>query len=315
MTILFEPKHYNPHATLGLHTTDQTQTIRLWRPGADKIYLEVLGEIVGAEKVHESWVFEYTPKTKLSPKDYRIFHQNGQLAHDPYAFLPTIGEMDTFLFNKGCHYNLYSVLGANVRQIQGVEGTQFAVWAPNAASVSVVGDFNNWDGRIFPMRSMGTSGIWEIFMPEIKTGQKYKYEIHTREGYLRLKSDPVAFYSELRPQTASIVFDVNQYQWNDSAWMQERPKKTLNCPMNIYEIHLGSWRHYGEEFPNYREIAIDLAKYCNDMGFTHVELLPIMEHPLDESWAYQVTGFFAVPSRYGTPTDFQFVVDHFHQQN
>lgn len=313
MTTFFEPKHYNPHALLGLHKTNQTQIIRLWRPGADKIYLEVLGEIVQAEKMDENGLFEYALKTPISPADYRIFHQNGQLAHDPYSFLPTIGEMDTFLFNKGCHYNLYAILGANVCKIQGIEGTQFAVWAPNAASVSLVGDFNNWDGRLLPMRSMGASGIWEIFMPEIKTGQKYKYEIHTKEGYLRLKSDPFAFYSELRPQTASIVFDISQYQWNDAAWMQARPQKTLDRPINIYEIHLGSWRHYGGEFPNYREIAIDLAKYCNDMGFNFVELLPIMEHPLDESWGYQVSGFFSVTSRYGTPTDFQFFVDHLHQ--
>jgi 1,4-alpha-glucan branching enzyme len=213
-----------------------------------------------------------------------------------------IGELDTFLFNKGCHYELYHILGAHVT----LQGTRFAVWAPNAQSVSLVGDFNHWDGRTHPMQCLGVSGIWSIFVPGLGPGEKYKYEIRTREGSLRIKSDPFAFSQELRPCTASIVADLN-YPWKHSY-------RSLG-PMNVYEVHLGSWKHYGKEFPNYREIAIDLAKYCEQMGFTHVELLPIMEHPLDESWGYQVTGFFAPTSRYGTPADFQFLVDHLHSRN
>lgn len=298
LALLVEGRHHDPHHFLGLHG----QVIRLWRPGAEKIYLEVKGEIVEAEKVGADGLFEYTVKEPITGADYRIYHQSGLLASDPYAQLPTVGEMDAFLFNKGCHYNLYSVLGANVKET----GIQFAVWAPNASGVSLVADFNHFNGRMNPMRSMGASGIWELFVPGLKQGEKYKFEIRTKEGYLRIKSDPMAFYSELRPLTASIAYDVNNYPW--------RPWTPKTGPMNIYEMHLGSWKNYGTEFPNYREIALDLAAYCKEMGFTHVELLPVMEHPLDESWGYQVTGFFAVTSRYGTPTDFQFFVDHLHSE-
>lgn len=307
LVLLAEGRHHDPHHFLGLHETLSGQVIRLWRPGGNQISLEVLGKIVEAEKISELGLFEYTPKEKLKPNDYRIYHQSGLLAHDPYAQRPFIGEVDTFLFNQGRHYNLYSVLGANIKEA----GTQFGVWAPNARGVSLISDFNHWDGCVCPMRSLGVSGIWELFVPGIGQGEKYKFEIRTREGYLRIKSDPVAFYSELRPLTASVVYDVNAYPWRDAAWRE----RSLNTPINIYEVHLGSWKSYDKaEFPNYREIGMDLAKYCKEMGFTHVELMPIMEHPLDESWGYQVTGFFAVTSRYGTPADFQFFVDHLHQE-
>ncbi|PIS03225.1 MAG: 1,4-alpha-glucan branching enzyme [Chlamydiae bacterium CG10_big_fil_rev_8_21_14_0_10_42_34] len=306
LALLAEGRHHNPHHFLGLHETPNGQVIRLWRPGAKEIYLEVLGQIVQATQVASVGLFEYALSTKIQPNDYRIYHLKGMLAHDPYASLPTFGEMDAFLFNKGCHYKLYTVLGSNVKET----GTQFAVWAPSARSVSLVGDFNDWDGRICPMRSMGASGVWEIFIPGLAQGERYKFEIRTREGFLRIKSDPMAFYSELRPKTASVTYNVDDYQWKDANWK----KGALNQPMNVYEVHLGSWRQYGTEFPNYRQIAVDLAKYCKEMGFTHVELLPVMEHPLDESWGYQVTGFFAATSRFGTPTDFQFFVDHMHQE-
>lgn len=315
--LLAEGRHHNPHAFLGLHETPQGQVIRLWRPRveqvAERIHLEVLGEIAEAARVDERGLFAYSPKRKIGFSDYRVYQQNGLLAHDPYAFWPGIGEMDAFLFNKGCHYELYAMLGANVKRLQGVQGVQFAVWAPNARGVSLVADFNRWDGRLCPMRSMGASGVWELFVPGLKEGEKYKFEIQAREGYVRIKSDPVAFYSELRPKTASVVFDVNAFAWNDAVWMAERARQSLNRPMNIYEVHLGSWRYFGTEFPNYRQIAAELAAYCKEMGFSHVELLPVMEHPLDESWGYQVTGFFAATSRYGNPADFQFFVDHMHQ--
>ncbi len=276
LALLVEGRHYDPHHFLGLHETPSGQVIRLWRPGAEKIYLEVLGEIVEAERVGDQGLFEAVPKRKISSQDYRIYHTSGSLAHDPYACLPTLGEMDAFLFNKGCHYNLYSVLGANLRE----GGTQFAVWAPNARGVSLIADFNHWDGRMTPMRSMGASGIWELFVPGIQEGEKYKFEIRTKEGYVRVKTDPVGFETELRPMTASIVADLNKYQWRDQEWK----KPSINGPINVYEMHLGSWRYFGKEFPNYREIALDLAKYCREMGYTHVELLPIMEHPLDEAF-------------------------------
>lgn len=310
---LAESRHHDPHHILGLHEKGGRQVIRLWRPGGEKIYLEVLGKVVEAERVNERGVFEYALPQKIALTDYKIYHQNGLLAHDPYVFLPTIGEIDTFLFNKGCHYELYQMLGANLKTFQGVSGTQFAVWAPNAKGVCLVGDFNHWDGRVSPMRSMGGSGVWELFVPGLVQGEKYKFEIHTAEGYVRVKSDPMAYFSELRPLTASVIFNVDDYSWNDGAWMSSRKSQSLNRPLNVYEVHLGSWRSYGVEFPNYRQIGVDLAKYCNEMGFTHVELMPVMEHPLDESWGYQVTGFYAATSRYGTPKDFQFFVDHLHQ--
>ncbi len=300
---------HDPHAHFGLHG----QTIRLWRPGAEQIHLEVCGQIVEAKKEGEEGVFTYTADRKIGPADYRVYHRNGLLARDPYAFLPTIGEMDLFLFNKGCHYELYQVLGANLGVYQGVRGIRFALWAPNAKSVFLISDFNHFDGRVNPMRSMGVSGVWELFVPGLLEGEKYKFEIHTREGYVRVKSDPVAFYSELRPHTASVAADVNAYVWNDQEWMETRSQSTLDRPMLIYEVHLGSWRSYESAFPHYRQLARDLAQYCQEMHFTHVELLPVMEHPLDESWGYQVTGFFSTTSRYGTVADFQFFVDHLHR--
>lgn len=304
---------YDPHHYLGLH--EGGKVIRLWRPGASETYLEVDGKSVQAEKISSEGLFVYRPPKPLTEKDYRVYHASGLLAADPYAFQNLLGDIDFFLFNKGVHYNAYEILGAHPVDFQGVQGTRFTVWAPNARRVSLVGDFNHWDGRVNPMRIRSVSGIWEIFIPGIGAGERYKYEILTKEGHIRLKSDPYGNYFELRPKSASIVAELDRFAWSDAKWMQERGKKTLNGPMNIYEMHLGSWRSYGKEFPSYREVAVDLAKYCIEMGFTHVELLPVMEHPLDESWGYQVTGFFATTSRYGTPEDFQYFVDVLHQNN
>ncbi|MDE3045733.1 MAG: 1,4-alpha-glucan branching protein GlgB [Verrucomicrobiota bacterium] len=311
---LLEQREHNPHHFLGLHETVSGQVIRLWRPGASEVHLEVKGQIVGAKPIDEHGLFAFEPSEKIKRTDYRIYHTDGSLGHDPYAFWPLVGEMDAYLFNAGCHYQLYRVLGANFREAEGVEGVHFAVWAPNARSVSLVADFNHWDGRISPMRCMGASGIWELFIPGLKEGTKYKFEVRSKDGMLRIKSDPHAFFSELRPQTASVVSQVYTHAWKDAEWMEDRKKESLNRPMNVYEMHLGSWRNYGTEFASFRKIAVDLAEYCEEMGFTHVELLPVMEHPLDESWGYQVSGFYAVTSRYGTPADFQFFVDHMHQK-
>ncbi|MBS0625838.1 MAG: 1,4-alpha-glucan branching protein GlgB [Verrucomicrobia bacterium] len=309
--LLSEGRHYDPHRFLGLHEVEQGQVIRLWRPGATDVYLEVLGSIVTAQKTNDRGLFEYFPQQKIKGTDYKIYHQNGQLHCDPYVFWPQVGETDRFLFNKGCHYELFETIGAQIKRVDGVEGTAFSVWAPNARSVSLVADFNYFDGRMSPMRSLGASGLWELFVPGIAQGEKYKFEVRTREGHLRIKSDPMAFFSELRPKTASVVWNVHAHEWKDREWMAK--KGGLSRPMNIYEVHLGSWKNYGTEFPNYRQLAIDLAAYCKEMGFSHVELLPVMEHPLDESWGYQVTGFYSVTSRYGNPTEFQEFVDHLHQ--
>ncbi len=237
---------------------------------------------------------------------------------DPYRFPPFLSDFDLHLLSEGTHYDAYEKLGAHLREIEGVRGVTFAVWAPDARRVSVVGDFNNWDGRRHPLRVRGESGIWEIFLPGLGEGEIYKYEIKSRDNsLLGLKADPFAFYSEFRPKTASVVYDVNRYTWHDDAWMAERPRRqALDAPLAIYEVHLGSWMRAPEEdnrILNYRELAERLVDYVLKMGFTHVELLPVMEHPLDESWGYQTTGYFAPTSRYGTPEDFMYFVDYCHQ--
>lgn len=309
VSLLREQLHHNPHHVLGLHGKE----IRIWRPGASKIYLEVLGLIVEASPSDYEGLFVYTLKKKISPLEYRLYHENGRLELDPYAFLPTVGEMDTFLFNQGCHYELYNVLGASCKSIGGVQGVQFAVWAPSARSVSLIADFNHFDGKLYPMRSLGISGIWELFVPGVGEGEKYKFEIRTQQGSVLVKSDPYAFYAERRPCTASIVADVDKFAWTDDAWLQKRQKETLQRPFQVYEVHLGSWKKDGDTFLNYKVLASELGSYCKQMGFTHVELMPIMEHPLDESWGYQVTGFYAVTSRFGSVLDFQYFVNALHE--
>ena len=315
--LLPEMGHHDPHHFLGLHDLDETyKVIRLWRPYASSCHLEVFGKIAEAKKIHPRGLFEFVVPRNTTYLDYRVYYNNHQLAHDPYAFLPTLGELDLHLFGRGVHYNTYEILGAHRIIHQGVLGTQFAVWAPNAKRVALVGDFNAWDGHMNPMRSLGSSGIWEIFIPSLGQGEKYKFEIRTQSGERKLKTDPYAYFNELRPQTASMVFDVNAFAWTDQEWMKKRwQARKGKSPLNIYEVHLGSWqRDVNGIFLNYRELALRLALYCKEMGFNHVELMPVMEHPLDESWGYQVTGYFAATSRYGTPADFQFFVNHLHEQ-
>ncbi len=309
-------RFHNPHALLGVHPGKEGEVvIRLWRPGAKKIHAEVKGDIREAVRVDEAGLFEIASLETINPIDYRIYHHSGLLTHDPYAFWPTIGDMDEFLFNKGTHYEIYDILGAHSMEHQGCKGTKFAVWAPGAKQVALVGDFNHWDGRINPMRCMGVSGIWELFVPGVSPGEKYKFEVRTQEGHLQMKTDPYANQFEMRPSTASIVVDLDKFVWGDQTWLSERQERQSGpFPMNIYEVHLGSWHRREGQFMNYREIARDLAAYCHEMSFTHVELMPIEEHPLDESWGYQVTGFFAPTSRYGSAEDFQFFVDYLHQQ-
>ncbi len=220
---------------------------------------------------------------------------------------------DLSLFQKGELYCLYKILGAHLQTQGGVQGVHFAVWAPNAQRVFLFGEFNDWNPSATPMESLGSSGVWAIFVPHLGVGEKYKFVIETREGYLRIKSDPVAFSSELRPSTVSIVTSVDTYSWQDQVWMIFRRKANKQQQMRIYEVHLGSWRRLGSQVLNYRQLGDELAQYAREMHFTHIEILPIMEHPLDESWGYQVTGFFSVTSRYGTVEDFQYFVDTLHQ--
>jgi 1,4-alpha-glucan branching enzyme len=223
------------------------------------------------------------------------------------------------LLAEGTHYNAYQKLGAHLTEIASVRGVAFAVWAPNAQRVSVVGNFNHWDGRSHPMRVRGATGMWELFIPGLREGEIYKFEIKGRyNNYLGLKTDPYGFYMEVRPKTASIVYDIDRYKWHDQAWMAERAvRQRLDAPLAIYEVHLGSWRRELEENQrvlNYRDLAEQLADYVQRLGYTHVQLLPVMEHPLDESWGYQTTGYFAPTSRHGTPEDFMYFVDYLHQR-
>lgn len=295
----------DPHAILGIHN----QQIILWRPGATEVWVELQGNIIPLDPLDEEGFF-YTEVAEVTPKDYRVYQQNGSLTYDPYAFWPTFSEVDRHLFNQGCHYELGRRMGARETSHQEVEGVKFSVWAPNARAVTLVGDFNHWNDRVTPMRLLDRSGIWEIFLPGTWEGMKYKFCITDALGRRLWKADPFALGSELRPQTASIIRSQKNFLWEDHAWMERRSQKG---PLIIYEVHLGSWRRSHERHLNYRELAQQLIDYCIPMGFTHVEFLPIMEHPLDESWGYQTTGYFAPTSRYGTLEDFQWMVNALHK--
>lgn len=231
-----------------------------------------------------------------------------------------ITDFDVHLFNEGTNNRIYDKLGAHEVKLNGVAGTHFAVWAPNATRVSVIGDFNQWNREKNPMKRLEQSGIWTLFIPAIKEGEKYKYLVENNNtGYCEEKVDPIGFWSEMRPRTASVVYDLDQYKWEDEKWLQSRKEKNFfHSPISIYECHLGSWATIPEEenrWLTYRELADKLVPYVKEMGFTHVELLPVMEHPLDASWGYQVTGYFAATSRHGTPSDLMYLIDRFHQEN
>jgi 1,4-alpha-glucan branching enzyme len=308
----------NPHQNLGLHLTDdgQHKLIRLWRPGAINVYIEVLGHIVEMKRVANEGIFEFIVSKEVSTLDYRVYHVSGLLSYDPYAFWPTIGPLDEYLFAKGVHYRLYEVMGAHLIRHQGALGVRFTLWAPHAINVSVIADFNHFDGRVNPMRMMGNSGVWELFVPGIGIGEKYKFEIKTSNGEIHVKADPFARGSELRPHTASKVADFNSFIWEDEVYLKKRALKASEPkPMIVYEVHLGSWKKKHGNFLNYKELAHEIADYCLEMGFTHVELMPISEHPLDESWGYQVSGFYCVTSRYGDILDFQYFVNHMHKMS
>ena len=240
-------------------------------------------------------------------------------SYDPYAFPPLLSDYDLHLFGEGTHYLKYEKLGAHLREAEGIRGVHFGVWAPNAQRVSVVGDFDMWDGRVHAMRNRGASGIWEIFLPGLEEGTLYKFEILSqRDNTLGLKADPYAFAAELRPKTASAVCNIDSYEWNDSEWLESRATRDwLHSPMCIYEVHAGSWRRRtaeGNRWLTYCELADELVPYAKQLGYTHIELMPIMEHPYDASWGYQTLGYYAVTSRYGSPSDFMFFVDRCHQE-
>ena len=312
--------HHDPFAILGKHQDENGIVVRTHLPHATEVMI-VEGEN-GMQRVQDTAVFEWRGAAGALPAHYRILWRDDQhrehIAHDPYAFLPQIPDFDLQLFSSGKHLHAYRYLGANVHEVDGVAGILFGVWAPNAERVSVVGDFNRWDGRCHPMRARGGSGVWELFIPDLAPGILYKFEIRNRaSGKIYIKSDPYGKQFELRPNTASIV-TVNQgYEWHDDMWMARRQQHDWqHAPMSVFEVHLGSWQRGPEgELLNYRELAHRLVDHVKQMGFSHIELLPVTEHPYDPSWGYQTTGYFAPTSRFGSPADFHYFVDYCHQHN
>ncbi|HJQ34990.1 MAG TPA: 1,4-alpha-glucan branching protein GlgB [Pyrinomonadaceae bacterium] len=311
----------DPHAVLGAHPTPAGVVVRAFRPDAERVDVLPDGESAREmTRAHPSGLFEFLfeGRDELFPYQLRSHYAGGTHTHrDPYAFLPTLGSFDEHLFGEGRHWNLYEKLGAHVRDLGGVRGVSFAVWAPNADGVSVVGDFNGWDGRLHQMRRLGTSGIWEIFVPDLGPGALYKFEMHRRGGLSFLKADPYAHFAEVPPATSSVVFE-HTYRFTDDDWMGRRAGHDhLRRPLNIYEVHLGSWRRIPEENNRsftYRETAPVLADYCERLGFTHVEFLPLKGYPFAGSWGYQVANYYAPTARFGNPDDFRFLVDYLHNR-
>ena len=317
----------DPHRILGMHEENiggkDCVVVRVFNPEAKavKVIDDKKGTTYNMEKIHEYGFFECVIKTRKRYFKYQLeftwFNDEKWTSYDPYSFQPGITDMDIYLFNQGTNYEIYNKLGANLIEMNGVKGVLFGVWAPNAKRVSVIGDFNSWDGRRHQKRLLGESGIWEIFVPDLQSCDKYKFEIKTTDGSVIEKSDPYAKFAELRPSTASLVYDIDQYKWKDKPWyhqLEETDK--FNVPMNIYEVHLGSWKRVEDEedrFLSYLELADELIPYVKKMGYTHIEMLPIEEHPFDGSWGYQVTGYYAPTSRYGNPTEFMEFVDRCHQ--
>jgi 1,4-alpha-glucan branching enzyme len=320
---LLEGRHGDPHQLLGPHhaTVDGVQgvVIRVLQPDAADCFVLRDGVATSMRAEGDGMFSVFLPAAPL-PLRYtlRFLSADGRSWErgDPYRFESSIGDMDRYLFGEGTHRRLWKMLGAHPRTMDGDEGVAFAVWAPNATRVSVVGDWCNWDGRQFPMRRLGDNGLWELFIPGVGINALYRFELRTREGMLRVKTDPMAAKMEHAPGTAAIVVPSDSYAWRDHAWMTARPTRTPVCePMHVYEVHLGSWARVPEEgdrFLSYREIAPKLAAHVKKLGFTHIELLPIAEHPFYGSWGYQVTGYYAPTSRYGSPDDFRFFVDTMH---
>ncbi|MDQ1485161.1 MAG: 1,4-alpha-glucan branching enzyme [Actinomycetota bacterium] len=307
--------HHDPHGILGAHLRDDVVTFRALKPNARQV--TVLTDLVRIPLEHERggvWSGAWTSDTV---PDYRLEVVYGDgvphVVDDPYRYLPTLGEVDLYLIGEGRHEQLWEVLGAHERSYATergtVNGTSFAVWAPNARALRVAGDFNHWDSQAHPMRSLGSSGVWELFVPDVGTGTKYKFLVLGADGQWREKADPMAFYAENPPKQASVVF-TSTYEWQDAEWLERRARGDLvREPMSVYEVHLASWR----QGLGYTQLADELVEYVQSMGFTHVEFLPVAEHPFSGSWGYQVTSYFAPTSRFGNPDEFRYLVDRMHQ--
>ncbi len=324
--LILNGSHWDPFEILGNHIVKKdgrkAVAIRAFLPeAAESWVIDVeTKKSYRMERIHRDGFFEaiIADRKDVFPYRLRVHTPEGTVTEfvDPYSFLPVLTDFDLHLLGEGTHYRSFDKLGAHIMDVGGVKGVHFAVWAPNAKRVSVIGDFNNWDGRRHPMRVLGSSGIWEIFIPGLGEGTLYKFEIRTKRKQILVKADPYAFFSEVRPKSASVVFDIEAYRWNDARWLEKRAATNwLASPLAIYEVHLGSWMRVPEEdnrYLTYEELSGKLIPYVKEMGYTHIELLPVTEHPLDASWGYQTIGYYAPTSRFGTPTGFMRFVDTCH---
>tara|TARA_Y100001934_G_scaffold282573_2_gene396940 strand:- start:7000 stop:9201 length:2202 start_codon:yes stop_codon:yes gene_type:complete len=322
---LINASNAEPHQLLGMHPLGDGSGVvaRAYLQNAEKVSIAPTHEddkpTFELMRIDESGLYEGTTDEAEKVYTYDLiiqdFQGNERQTRDAYSFFPSLGEADLYLFGEGNERRIYDKLGSHLTEMDGVAGVSFAVWAPNAFSISVVADFNDWDGRYHPMRKLGTSGIWELFVPGVGQGAHYKFEIRTAAGDVVLKTDPYGTLFEAAPKSAAIVWDNSQFEWSDSEWMESRSRQdALRRPVSIYEVHLGSWmkKNVAESF-TYREIAPKMVEYVSYMGFTHVEFLPLAEHAYYPSWGYQVTGFYATTGRFGTPDDFQFLVNALHE--
>ena len=320
--------HHDPFSVLGAHVVKvggaSALAVRAFLPGSTGASV-ILGRPVNGkseyalELIHPDGFYEVVIRNLGDVVPYKLkrFLPGGGEAvfHDSYAFLPTLTDFDLYLFNKGDHTKIFEKLGARYAEVNGVGGVQFAVWAPSARSVSVIGDFNGWDRRRHAMRVLGSSGVWELFVPGLAEGSGYKFQVKTQTGFVLDKTDPYATEMEVRPRTAATVNFLRNFEWHDQEWMSARARTDHAAqPISVYEVHLGSWkRGEGNSWLGYRQLADELVTYVKSIGYTHIELMPIQEHPLDASWGYQVTGYFAPTSRFGRPVDFAYFVDHCHR--
>jgi len=317
-----EARSHDPFGWLGVHHHPKSGVVvRALKTKAEKMWLLPKGGKAQAmQRIEGTDVFEKHWKSGGFDKSYKLRIENADghqwEQEDVYRFPPMLGDMDLHLIGEGNHFEKYKILGAHVRQLDGVQGVGFAVWAPAADRVSVVGNFNHWDGKEHQMRVRGSSGIWELFIPDLCEGETYKFEIRAKNGDVFQKTDPYAQEMELRPATASVVHNPKHYTWKDADWVKNRPQtQALDKPMSIYELHAGSWRKGDDTYMSYRDLAHQIVEYCTWMGYTHIELMPMTEYPYDGSWGYQTVGYFAPTSRFGKPDEFRYFVDYCHQNN
>lgn len=316
---ILKAKHHDPFSFLGCHEVDGVFVFRTFLPQATEVSIQVDNKWIALEKTHADGLFETSSKKPFkTPCLLKVAAGETTFElYDPYTFNSSLTQDELYLFGEGRLLQAYKTLGAQCKVQEGIAGVRFAVWAPNAERVSVTGNFNNWDGRVHSMRAHGSSGIWDIFIPHLTTFDTYKFEIRNRHtGAVLVKTDPYGFEFEQRPGTAAKISH-SQHQWNDDAWLAARRNRDwLHAPFNCYEVHLGSWqRNDAGHFLSYRDLATTLVPYVAEMGYTHVEFMPISEHPLTESWGYQTTGYFGVTNRFGSPDDLRFLIDAFHQAN